>query len=329
MDLDLDDGWRMLTTQEHKYAYFRDDSHFREGWRTAVDVLGARAPEVLQRIAVVTVKPDAIIGRKIEDALEFLEANDFRPVHAETFHYDRIMTRELWRYQWNVATLDRLDLGDRVHQRSPALATFHLDVAAHRRVPACTRLVPLKGSAFPASRKGDQLRTRLGAPNRILVLVHCPDEPIDIVRELAVMFDRSRLVRLYTELGARVDDERAADLGEHIAARYADCPEGTLSVEQATTALLAELTDRAPEHPAAVRAREALLAAGAGQVLSWADWQHDLRACGVDPDRWEVVLVATQFVQHDVPGAVCLVSRTGRQKWAAGEGRMVQELAVT
>ena len=329
MDLDLDDGWRMLTTQQHKYAYFRDDSHFREGWQTALDVLGDRAPAVLQRIAVVTVKPDAIIGRKVEGALDFMTANDFRPIHAETFSYDRIMTRELWRYQWNVATLDRLDLGDRVHQRSAALATFFLDVAARRRVPACTRLVPLKGSAFPASRHGDQLRTRLGAPNRILVLVHCPDEPIDIVRELAVMFDRERLVRLYTELGARVDDERTANLDEHIAQLYADCPAGTLSVEQARSVILAELAARAPDCPAATRAREALLAADAGQSLSWTDWQRDLRTCGIGSDRWEVVLVATHFVQHDVPGARCLVSRTGRQKWAAGEGRMIPELATT
>ncbi|BCJ73770.1 hypothetical protein CS0771_33140 [Catellatospora sp. IY07-71] len=329
--LHVDEGWRTLTAQREKFDYFLADTHFRESWQLAVDVLGADAGWLMQRIALATIRPEGILGRKARDCVEALAQLQFEPVYAHRFRYDRLMIRELWRYQWNVASLDRLAVGERVHYRADALCLVLLDTELPLRIPASSRLSRHKGSASPALRGPEHLRSRLGAPNRILVVLHCPDEPMDVVRELGVIFDREALRGVYARLAERVAAGVRADPEPEISGLYAEFPAQELSVGAALRTLLADLTEagRGGEGAgaAAARAADALRSAQRGRPLEWPRWCADLHDAGLDPYSWVATLVASQFVEHDVPGARCLLSRTGRALWQAGQGRMLTRAA--
>ncbi|MGC4900436.1 hypothetical protein ACLQ2Y_13975 [Micromonospora echinospora] len=327
--LDRDGTWRALTTLPQKFALHGADSFFRESWSVATDVLGDRAAGLFQRMAIVTMKPDLVVSRGVEDCMRYMAAHGFRPVHAELFRYNRTTTRELWRYQWNVATLDRIELSDVVHRRAPALTMFFLDTSTPLAVPAAARMTTLKGSAFPSAREGFHLRTVLGAPNRVLVLVHCPDEPMDIVRELGVIFDRPRLRRVYRRLGAAVDSGASIDAAAEIRLAYAQAERGHLDVARAIgevgerIAGCARTSDKARQRSAAQAADRLREAVTGGGSLRWREWSAELSRCGVGAGSWDVALAASHLIQHDLPDSTCLITETGRRRWLSGEGLML------
>jgi hypothetical protein len=286
-------------------------------------LLGPDAAWYFQRLAVLTVKPDGLLAGQLPDCLRFLARHGLVPVQAIKFRYTRPMTRELWRYQWNIATLDRLALSDLLHRRRDSLTLVLADRTAGP-IPASSRLATLKGSAFPTAREDWHLRTALGAPNRLMVLVHCPDEPIDIVRELGIAFEPPRLLRIYRQwrdiLADGVENVVPVDVSEPVAEPY------TLDVEVAAATVRRRLADAAGERVAADRAHARLSAAEAGgSPLDWQAWQGELRLAGVDTASWPVLLVASQYIQHDIPGGTCVVSGTGRRMWMNGEGRMLTQ----
>lgn len=321
-----DENWRTLTTQPEKFRLFTHDSAFRESWRTALDQLGPDAAWYFQRLGVLTVKPDALLSGRLSGCLSFLAEQGFVPVQAVSFWYDRAMTRELWRYQWNIATLDRLSLSDLLHRRSQSLTLVLADVT-DGPIPASSRLATLKGSAFPGAREDWHLRTILGAPNRLMVLVHCPDEPIDIVRELGVALSPRQVRGLYEQwpsiLARGVANAVPVELSRPPEARY------VLDAEFAADAVLGQLTVAAGEVVAKDRAAARLRAARDGSgYLDWTSWQRELQLAGVDTASWNVLLAASHYIRHDIPGGKCVVSGTGRRMWMNGEGRMLAQPAA-
>ncbi|MGQ0838827.1 hypothetical protein [Actinokineospora sp.] len=323
--LDEDGTWRALTTLPEKFARFQTETPFRESWRTAVDVLGGAALPLFQRLAILTLKPDAVLSRKADAVLDYLLDHGFLPVHAETFRYTRSTTRDLWRNQWNVATLDRIEVSDLVHYRTDAMTVFLLDTSDPLDIPAAPRLTRLKGSAFPADREEFHLRYQLGAPNRVMVLVHCPDEPADIVRELGVVFDTESLTRIYAALGRALRTGTPADLSGDIDKLYAGTEAVSLSVADAVAEFTVDIARRgragdADGQAAAARVLDAL----SGPPLDWRAWSADVRRCGIDVTDWIPTLVASHHIQHDLPDAKTLIRETGRRRWLAGEGLMVR-----
>ncbi|MFD6770842.1 hypothetical protein ACFWC6_32000, partial [Micromonospora chalcea] len=173
------------------------------------------------------------------------------------------------------------------------------------------------------------LRTVLGAPNRVLVLVHCPDEPMDIVRELGVIFDRPRLERVYRRLGAALDTGAACDAAAEIRRAYAQAERGDLDVARAVggvgerIAACARTADRARQRSAAQAADRLRDAVAGGGHLRWREWSAELTRCGVDTATWDVAVAASHHIQHDLPDSTCLITETGRRRWLSGEGLML------
>lgn len=313
--------WQALTAVEQKYREFSVESYVRESWAQATGVLGDGAPACLQRIAMVVLKPDCIAGRKGIEALDYMREHGFRPAVAEAFRYDRHKAREVWRFQWNIATLDRLRLGDLLHTATDALVVLFIDESGEPGIPGSVRLAGLKGSSLPWDRQDFHLRTRLGALNRMVVFTHCSDEPIDIVRELGILLDPGQLDGVYRRLGAVLRGHPGDDVGAAVRGLYAGFPRRSLDVAAAVQRIRAKLAAVSVARSAAAdRAGQALALACDGGRLSWQDWSAYLDEAGLDPTDWDCVLVATQYIQHDRPGVRCIISESGRERWLAGEG---------
>lgn len=321
-ELETSGDWRALTTVERKYRYFSSETYFRESWEIATAKLGPGLVGSLQRLAMLALKPECILGRKGEAVLDYMARHGFRAIVAQPFNYDRHRTREIWRYQWNIATTDRLQLGDLLHTASDALIILFVD-ERDSGLPGSVRLAGLKGSSLPWERRPEHLRTHLEALNRMIVFVHCSDEPVDIVRELGVLFSPAELQTIYGRIGEAFSGQRGDDVRAILSKLCSRFPSHSFDVAAAVRRIRAELAHVCKSRAAAARrADQALSAAFEGdEKLDWHLWSSDLKEAGINPAGWDEILVATQYIQHDLPDVRCIISESGRERWLAGEGR--------
>lgn len=319
--------WRALTAVEQKYQYFRLESYTREGWEEAQHAFGEQAVRSLQRIAVIAIRPESILGRKGSEILQYMRASGFRPVIAQEFRYDRRKVREIWRFQWNTATLDRMRLSDLLHTFADSLLVFFIDDRPERGVPGSVRLAGLKGSSIPWERQPHHLRSYVGAPNRMMVFVHCCDEPIDIARELSILLELNQIEDVYRRLNNVLNgQEEEEDVEAALANVYARCPEQSLNVQEAADRIRSEIARASNEQAAsAERAEKTLVDALAGNSLNWRRWSTELHAAGLHTEEWDPILVGTHYIQHDHPGERSVISDSGREHWQRGEGLLVDD----
>lgn len=182
------DVLRNATWSARKAELYAIDSYFREGcWSFAEDMPG------MLGVALCMLKPDAVMGRRLRPALAALASAGFTPVDVFRFRYDRLSLREIYRYQFNRATPELIAAMDLV---LPSTETVCLVLRDERCAPGAppgsVRLNSLKGPSDLSLRRPEHLRYQLGVVNGLLNFIHVSDEPIDVIREIAVVCDAER-----------------------------------------------------------------------------------------------------------------------------------------
>lgn len=163
--------------------------------------------------SLLLLKPDAIVARAVEQTLKWLSDNGYRVVDAAAVPVDRHLMRALWYYTWNNASPELRRLTDLLAEISDALVL--VVTGPDGELPIPVRLAATRGATDPRRRKPGELRHLLGRHNHVLNLVHTPDDPADVLRELAVYFPEDRraqvVVRSYTGSDGREAARAAAD----------------------------------------------------------------------------------------------------------------------
>ncbi|MGW0883293.1 nucleoside-diphosphate kinase [Streptomyces sp. NPDC002671] len=265
----------LLTRDAEKRCHYAFDPLVREGWATAVGVLGAgEALRFASETALLWLRPDVVAAGAAADVLARAEAAGFTAVGASVVRLERAGVRALWWWQLRRATAERLLLLDAVVELGPGLLVLY----RHRDGDAARRLTRLKGGNAPGGREADSLREVAGSPNRLLTMVHTSDDPLDVVRELAVFLPWR---------------ERAA----LVASAHA-CGPGSV-VEAALAAVMAAY----PETPSGRAAENATEAGAPGQRgEAFAELVRDIGAAGTE-QRWEAVTRWSQQVPLLTGGA--------------------------
>ncbi|HET8956365.1 MAG TPA: nucleoside-diphosphate kinase [Solirubrobacterales bacterium] len=195
-----------LTVLPEKAQRYREEVFCREAWRDVEAAAGDRARELLHRHGLILFKPDGIAAGVVGEALDILGELGFEPAAGAVVQLDRHSTRWLWLYRFNVASVERVWLHDRINCSGPSLLVALRDRRAvpGETIPAAVRITDCKGPSRPERRRADQLRTRLGVDDRLLNFVHTSDEPADVVRELGILLtssERRLLLRQIVEGG--------------------------------------------------------------------------------------------------------------------------------
>lgn len=319
----VDNGrdWRELSAVARKAELFPSESYFREAYADLMT--NGKADFMAQRTLAITLKPETLVSGRASLVLDYLREKSFDPFLARVFSHSRCSIREIWRYQWNIATLERLEVMERLmcDWASVWILAWDLSNPPPRAgwLPATVRFRELKGSAVPEFQKPGQLRTLLDGGNRTLTFVHAADEPIDVVRELGIQFahsDRLAIIeswRCYIETGATVLEPI-----DPFVADTADYPRHDLDVKAAMRRMLHHARSG---HSAELRTL--LLKAQAGAPLK-ARRMFEL----LDPEaseglRWDALLVGTEYVVHDMPNRICDIDDDGLKEWRSGLGRVV------
>lgn len=289
-----------LTNCRGKIAAYRMDPYFRQGFE-GINLVEA------QSVTLMVLKPEAVVGRRLGPALEFLENNGFEVLEARRIRLSPILARELWRYQLNTATQDRLDVIDVLLPSTDSLLLLLRDRTSQAGgIPAATRLSQLKGSSDPSLQQPHSLRSRLQAPTRLLNFVHAPDEPADVVRELA-LFE----VATGHQLAKPWGDLEAIGNAE-LAQAVQDLEQGAVSHDLDRTNSWNRLF-----HCAHAPLQELARAYLAGEApFGWGALNLARSGHSGDPQSeatllWDVLSIATAEIDCNLPGLVPLLPSMG------------------
>ncbi|WP_405787180.1 nucleoside-diphosphate kinase [Streptomyces sp. NBC_00029] len=295
-----------LTQDQRKADAYRHDPYMREGLRS---LAAARDGETLRRHTFVVLKPDAVAGRRCALILDVLRSRGWHPVAATAVRFDPLLVRELWRYQFNAASAQRIAVVDPLLSSGPALLVLLEDLDRPDWLPASARLTAAKGSAEPSVARSTDLRTLIGRVNGLFNFMHTADEPADVVRELQLFSYQTGWSWCAGPLFGGSDDAAAP------------------AVEVTLASLLAELEAAIPAHDLDVAAsigRLALLDGPWGDCARTRtdparidDWLGILHVTPLPPGpaRWDVLTVLTSWIDCNEPGVLPLIATGTAEAW--------------
>ena len=175
-------------------------------------------------------------------------------------------------------------------------------------------LTELKGPTDPDARVPGQLRHLLGRHTYLLNLVHTPDEPADVLRELAIYFDAAQRAAICAQVAAG-DDHR--DEARALArALYASAPARSLDLAPAEARLAEDV--RAGLAGLGDAARAELEDALDGARLGSRDSDRLLRAAwrhGLALDDWSAIVAGSHLMPMRVNGRPVVLGATSPDDW--------------
>ncbi|MGX4687777.1 nucleoside-diphosphate kinase [Streptomyces sp. JNUCC 63] len=285
----------LLTCHPAKQRLYGADTYYQEA-HEHLAALTDDVPGFARHHAALLLKPDAVVARRLEAAVEWLTEQDFRIVGAAITRLTRTMIRALWYFQWNLATPYRRRLAALFLQNADALVLVVRPGHA-LDVPASVELTRLKGPTDPDARTPGQLRHLLGRYSYLLNLAHTPDEPADVLRELAVHFDDTERDRLFES--ALAGEDRTAHALELTDRLYAATEPRELDFEPALERLRRTLSHRHGPDPATDPRR-----------LLESAWNQ-----GADLDPWDTVIVGSRVLPMRQPGRAPVLDGADAEAW--------------
>ncbi|MEV6563760.1 nucleoside-diphosphate kinase [Streptomyces kronopolitis] len=316
-----DDISPALTCDPRKRSLFGSDTYFLE----SIEQLGTLTADVdgfLHRHAALLLKPDAVVSRQIPTTIDWLARGGFRIVAAERTRLTRTAVRALWYFQWNLATPERRRLADLFMDSCDAVVlVVRPEADAAEAPPASVVMTERKGPTDPRARIPGQLRYETGRYSYLLNLVHTPDEPADVARELGIHFDPALRERVYTS--ALAGDDRSARARELAEQLHAEVPERDLAFPPAAERLK-HAVRRGEESVAPGALREELRAAriAADDKDGYRRLLEAVWRAGLPLDTWDVVIVGTHVLPMKRTGLAPVLDGVSVLDWQRHMARL-------
>lgn len=304
------------------------DPYVRESWLDLQRLHGPGTRSWLERSALLVLRPDAMVARVGRTVLDRVHAAGFTPVASQPVRFDRHMVREIWRHDLNGTPPDRLEWIDQLMSEGDSLFVLLRDDRPDPGVPAAARLHRLKGPSKPERRADTDLRTLSGVGQAsLLTYVHAADEPIDVVRELGILFDSSTRATV-------ADPERSAaatmeSTVASLAAIEATMNANTLGFEPAVQRLVASIASVSDDADR-TRLLELVRLLEAGDGRSWRELLAHARRHGGTADVWDLIAIGAHVCspRKDLPATyvevldgMSRIGNGGAAPWPRAIGR--------
>jgi hypothetical protein len=233
------------STSDAKRRRFAEDPYFQETLVELSRQCVSQASGHLENKSFLIFKPDAAVVRCVHNCLTELARHNIRPIHGVLVRFDRHTFRELWRYELNASTYERYSAVDALLGRSPSLFVL----LESDDFPSCStfaaHLNEFKGPSLVSMRREHHLRSRIHAGDGVLNHIHTPEDLLDVVREIGVLFDRPQRTEIITKLCAPYHPPAAMD--DLIAEFYSHDPPHDLSLSRVRSKVFPEMSDAAFE----------------------------------------------------------------------------------
>jgi hypothetical protein len=232
--------------------------------------------------------PLCVASGRVPRAVAWLRTAGFEVPYVRSLRLRREHVLGLWAHLVPRLPRRRVDVVTESLTAGPsALAALRYPAG---EVSAAEHLSAIKGAADPARRQESSLRSRLGAPNLLTSLVHTPDSPEALVRELEVLLSHDELEEFWQAQrnGTALDEN---SLPRFVSGEDPPPPIDALAVAQ-------RLQDRLRRAGAADAAHEQLESIAAGEPFDLDVLTNALASSGIALHVWErVVLASAQFAE--------------------------------
>ncbi|WP_217558987.1 nucleoside-diphosphate kinase [Streptomyces sp. GbtcB6] len=302
-----------LSRVERKREIYAGDPYYRDAWDdlTAFLGTGSAVPEQLYRVAPMVLRPDTMAVRGGARLLAAVRSANFVPVAWSKFRFDRHITREVWRYQLNIATRERIDVMDMIMPAGESLYVL-LRETEEPGIPATARLSDMKGPSRPEDRGAHHLRRIAGeAQASVLTYVHIADEPADIIRELGIFFDRSERMRLLGALDAR------QDVTQQVLAALAEVEARTEASDLLWKFALERLDSQVSGLPGDAELAALLELVRSGRSKDWQSLLALADRSGLQWSHWDRVAVAAELSTRHLE-VEPVIPDVSRSVWSSG-----------
>ncbi|GAA3679440.1 nucleoside-diphosphate kinase [Streptomyces iranensis] len=300
-----------LSREGRKREIYAGDPYYRDAWDDLTALLGTEwaVADQLHRVAPMILKPDTVAIRGGARLLAAVRAAGFVPVAWSKFRFDRHVTRELWRYQLNVATRERIDVMDMIMPAAESLYILLRDTA-ESGIPATARLSDMKGPTRPEDREAHHLRWIAGAAQAsVLTYIHVADEPADILRELGVFFESSERKRLLAALNSR------QDVTQQVLTALTEVEACTEASDLFWNSALDRLDAQLSGHPDTAELAALLQQVRAGRSKDWQSLLALADRLGLQWSHWDRVAVAAHLSARHLE-AEPVIPDVSRSAWS-------------
>jgi hypothetical protein len=284
------DPWRSLTMLAEKADAYGADPLTRAAMAAAGE-FAADLPRQLWELALIVVKPEALVSGRLDTIGRFLTAHSLSVVSSFDVDLDAARSHALWSYPWVKATSDRIRLHILMSEREPSRCLLVRRDEPGGGTPLTVWIAERKGSSNARLRTAGQLRTELGMSNRMISFVHCPDEPADLLRDMYVLGGAAAVERL------------AAPRARIEAGRWTSGPPSN-GINLELSSLLEELT---PWGRGQMRARLAARRER-NEMVNLARALRDVRTWGAR-GKWVEYALAAELIPYDLPGVTAEFDR--------------------
>lgn len=178
---------------------FCQDSYFRDSLYYISEASGSnKIIEVMSRYSFLILKPDAISARKAEVIINDIRSRGFDIVFCEKIMFNKFSVREIWKYELNTATIDRIRLFDIFLSSGDSLFIFlYFNGINDEFNDASKILTKAKGNSISNIRKTDSIRYKANAKDGILTFIHTPDTTLDLIREIGIILDVKSIFKIF------------------------------------------------------------------------------------------------------------------------------------
>jgi hypothetical protein len=291
--------WSSLTRLQEKVDAYRADPVAR----AAMAVAGGLGSDLLGRmwdLALVVVKPEALVSGRMDVVGRFLRAHSLAVVSSFDVELDAARSHALWSYPWVKATSDRICLHISMSEGKPTRCLLVRREVSEADIPLVMWIAERKGSSNGGLRTAGQLRTELGMSNRMISFVHCSDEPADLLRDMYVLGGAPAVELLAASPATRIEDELWA------------WNTSSNGITMELPSLLEKLTQTGrSQMTARLRARRER-----NEVVSLARALRDVREWGARGE-WAEQALAAELIPHDLPGVTAQFDRLSVDQLAA------------
>lgn len=300
--------WRFLTIFGSKKRYFNTETYFRESWFDGYSIAGDQLLNKLVRTAVVIFKPEVFATDKTKSIVKLIEKYDFKFKSAYITKFNKFKIREVWRYQYSEATIDRMELVDNLYCLGDALFMFFEDTSSHLDMPTSARLHRLKGASEERLRSKDSLRSIIKIPNGVIRFFHISDEPADIIREIGIMFNREERLKIYKDLINENCSIKNEELFMTISSLEKQHPKTSFNVDECWEKVL-----KHPDYNATSGLLDLKSAFDNGIFVGWNDIYIPLRK--INMDIYDILTIASHMIQQDVDDEFHLIDGDALRGW--------------
>lgn len=271
----------------------------------------ATVRQTAQQVTALVLRPELAMMRQAATCLRWLRSRRYAIVFVGRVRLDQVCDA-LWRFQWNAVNPGTLHLVRLVYSTSPGLLLVLRD-DARGGLPAAIKLSCAKGAAEPDERSGASLRDTLAGPSKILAMVHAPDEPIDVLRDLALLAgDDARLAGRLT----RAVTGGPVDAPERAVFAWQDSIESRVFDPRPILTALAARVRSAPDNVG--REVWPLLAAmQGGRKVEWLGFVSALSRAGVHLGTGDEIVLGGLLAQTRTPGPPKLIGTPDYRQWQA------------